>query len=239
MKLFQASLLPVIALLLSGCFDMSQQIWVEEGGAARMEYRLGLDEKLLELNGGGDSDDVCATYRARKRELEQLDGVNSVTVSEQSQAGIRYCTLALQVKHFTVLPRLHTLIMARAGQGMGPSEAEVKTVFELSDNQDGSGDFLQQISNRAGDPDKHPLDAQAEQIANVVMAQMLAGRYWTVTLHAPTITAANGELAGDSKSVQWKVPLHDLLMDKDYITEMNAEFEFDLPWYKRIWKWVS
>ena len=67
----------------------------------------------------------------------------------------------------------------------------------------------------------------------------MSGRYWTVTLHTPKLIDENGERSEDGKTVSWRVPLYDLLLDKDYAFDMQARFEVNQPWYKKLWNWMT
>ena len=48
-----------------------------------------------------------------------------------------------------------------------------------------------------------------------MMAPMLAGKYITVTVHAPGIESSNGEISSDNKSTTWKKPLIDIIRHPD------------------------
>ena len=73
----------------------------------------------------------------------------------------------------------------------------------------------------------------------MIMGHMMTGRYWTLTLHSPKIVTANGKISEDKKTVSWRVPLYDLLINEQYAFDMQATFYVNVPWYKKFWNWMT
>jgi len=232
-KIFQLSFLAV-SLLLSGCFDITQDMWINGDGSGRMRYQLGINEQLANLSSEAD---ICSGFYQDKNTLETYPGVQSVSYDSKHEGGIRYCIVDVHVKHFSDLVQLQTHVLKDSLPAR--HQAEFQTGMELIDKDDGTGNFRLYVENSARHADnKDQLKAHAEHFANVLMAQVMSGRYWTVTLHANEILTTNGEQLEEGKVIQWKVPMYDLMMDMNYSKEMLATFDLGWPWYKQLWKWV-
>ena len=233
-------LLLLPALLLSGCIDFAQSLWVNEDGSGRMQLTIGLSEQLMKVTGALKADkDLCSEFYRDKDHLSQQPGIRTVEMKHQLEAGIYYCILDISVDDFQKLNLLQ-------GEALKDSQAtrekqDYDANFELK-RKDDTGTFTQLIRNRIAERKRNPdtsIDAQAEHIAKTLLAQMVTGKYWVVTLHAPVITKTNGKLSEDKKTVTWKIPFYDLFISEDYQLEMQAEFIIKLPWYKKVWKWVT
>lgn len=234
MKKFSHLLLLAGAMLLTGCFDMSQDLWINKDGSGRMRYQLGINEQLAALSNQADP---CTEFYQDKTTLEQYPGVQSVKYENRREGGVQFCIVDINVKHFSDLVQLQTHVMKDSMPAR--HQAEFQSSMELTEQEDGNGHFRLYVENSARHAGNDELQKQAGHFANVLMAQVMSGRYWTVTLHANEILTANGEPIEKGKVVQWKVPLYDLMTDMNYANDMQAEFDLDMPWYKRLWKWVS
>jgi hypothetical protein len=148
-----------------------------------------------------------------------------------------YCVADVTVDDFKFLSVAQDASVTQSHIGM--NKEDYLAEFSMNALKDGKGHFREHIRNNAGDTRKPLLESYAEQFSNAMMGRMMAGRYWTVILHTPKIIEASGELSEDSKTVSWRVPLYDLLNDPEYAFDMQAKFEVDIPWYKKLWNWIS
>lgn len=232
-------LLPV--LMLSGCIDFAQSLWVNEDGSGRLQFSIGLSEQLMKTTGALTADkDLCSEFYRDKEQLKQQPGIRSVEMQHHSEAGVYYCILDISVDDFQKLNQLQAETLKDTQTTRETKDYAAN--FLLKRNDDGTGAFTQRIRNQLGERKRDPrtsIDAQMEHIAKTVMAQMVTGKYWVVTLHAPVISKTNGILSDDKKTVTWKIPFYDLLISEDYSLEMQADFVVKLPWYKKVWNWVT
>lgn len=232
-------LLPVSMLLLSACMDIEQEIWIHDDQSATIEYRVGLHEQLLDAATDETPEQACEDFQQNNDALRALDGVTDVSESTRREAGIVYCTTRVDVKQYAQLEQVHQTIMARR-DGLRPSVTRrFVSQFSLHEEK-GLGLFRQYVKNRAGDEENRSrVDIQLQGLADKLFAQTLSGRYWTVILHAAQIEDNNGERNASKTQVQWRVPLYELLNDKNYAFDMQARFVAALPWYRAFWKWVT
>lgn len=233
-------LLFVTTLLLGGCMDIEQEIWIHADASATIDYRLGLHEHLLSKNRRDEPDSVCDEFFQDKHKLETLDGVENVKQTMRQAGGIIYCSTQVEVRQYRQLQQVHEMIMqAKAGDHRSFA-GRFLAEFTLKENKQGEGYFRQHIKNKAGDDEnKSRLDIQFMGLTDLFVGQAMAGRYWTITLHVPEIISANIETDSQNQQVIWRVPLYDLMVNQNYAFDMQATFDPELAWYEKLWRWVN
>jgi hypothetical protein len=172
-----------------------------------------------------------------KTSLEKREGVESVSYRSYKEGGVFFCVADISVTDFSLLQQLQN--EALKSDNVEGYLHDFQTEFSLKHLKDDDGYFRQHIRNRAGDEGKSKLEAGAEQFTNSLMGRMMTGRYWTVTLHTPKLIEGNGKLSEDKKTVSWRMPLYDLLLDEDYAYDMQASFEVKQTWYEKLWNWMK
>ncbi len=65
-----------------------------------------------------------------------------------------------------------------------------------------------------------------------MLSAVLSDQYWVVRLHTPNIVETNGEWDKETKTVEWKIPMAQLLSSNSP-TELTAEFKIgsEFPWF--------
>ena len=241
MQYFTRYFVLLAGLVLTGCFDFSQEIWINEDANGRVQYGIRLHEGLSALSRELNiSKNPCLMFFHEKEYIKQQPGVKSVEVTSQLQNELKQCIVDIVVDDFRRLNELQGQVFRdnRATR----QKNDFNTRFDLKNNENGTGAFAQTIG-RKNDTDNNAADSEfdreAEKLANMMLLSVLGDSFWTVTLHAPEITGANGKIAEDRKTVTWNILMSDILGRSDLKLELQAEFDFDLPWYKRLWKWVN
>jgi len=224
----------LLCLPLTGCLDVAQELWVYGDGSGRMKIVIGLYEQLMQ--GQVRDDSTCDSFFEEKSLMEKREGVESAEYKSYKEGGVFYCVADIKVSDFQQLKTLQDESLK--GSSIDAYRDSFLREFSLNNVEDGRGYFRQHISNHAGDASKQNLQAHAEQLANTIMGRLMTGRYWTVTLHTPGLLEANGTASEDNTTVSWRVPLYDLLIDEQYAFDMQATFEVNVPWYKKIWNWM-
>ena len=226
----------LLCLPLAGCLDVDQELWVYGDGSGRMKIELGLHGQTGTSQGNGNAgNNRCDGYFEEKSILEKHEGVESVERKSYIEGGVFYCVADIKVSDFTLLQTVQEASLR--GSAIDANRNAFQSEFTLT-NKDGHGYFRLHVRNQAADPDKHKLLQHVEQFTNVLTGSMMTGRYWSVTLHTPDLLDANGTKNEDSKTATWRVPLYDLLVDEHYAFDMQATFEVNKPWYKKIWNWM-
>lgn len=227
----------LLCLPLAGCLDVHQEFWVYKDGSGRMKNELGLHDQLMRMRGDKTDESACDQFFEEKQQLEQRDGVELVETSTYKEGGVFYCVMDIRVNDFTLLVDLQRESLKE--NAIEANKDDFQTEFTLKRMDNGNGFFRKHIRNRSADPGKHKLESHTEQLSNMLMGQLMTGRYWSVELHTPKILESNGKTSEDNKTVSWRVPLYDLLTDEQYAFDMQATFEVNVPWYKKIWNWIT
>jgi len=226
----------LLCLPLAGCIDITQELWVYEDGSGRMKTVLGLHDELLIAQGHKKDQSACGNFFKDKPVLAEREGVESVEYKSYIEGGVVFCEADIKVSDFILLAKLQDETLA--DRELVTTKDNYQVEFSLKTPATGSGSFRQHIRNPTSAEGRDKLLARAEQFTNVLRARLMAGRYWSVTLHAPKITEANNGLSDNETTVSWRVPLYDLLNDEQYAFDMQATFEVDVPWYKKLWDMI-
>ncbi len=81
-------------LLLSGCYDFTEELWINADGSGRMKFTIGLAENLAAMiEDRNRSADFCDKAIKDKNKLENNVLVTSVAITKSNEAGMNYCTI--------------------------------------------------------------------------------------------------------------------------------------------------
>ena len=86
------------------------------------------------------------------------------------------------------------------------------------------GDYTFRMSLERGQKKPAP-NPQMDRLAEQMAERMFAGRFWTVTLHAPKIAETNGQVNATSNLVEWKIPMTQIASEKTPYKELTARVE--------------
>lgn len=197
-------------LLVSGCYDLTEQLWINSDGSGRMKFTIGLAENLAAMiEGSGESADFCEKSIKDKNKLENNVLITSVAITKHNEAGMNYCSIDIDVKDFRNFVEVRNNII----EGDYDNYEFPFSIIELGDGRIG---ISQEFSNLGRDgPNQSEIEKAGQEMAMAMMAPMLAGKYITVTVHAPGIESSNGEISSDNKSTTWKKPLIDIIRHPD------------------------
>jgi hypothetical protein len=227
-------------LFLAGCFDFTQEIWVNEDGSGRLQYGIKLHEGLSafsrELN---LQKNPCGLFFQDREEIEKKPGVLSASLSNKTENELTHCIMDIAVDDFSRLNELQNEVLR--DNKTTRQKDDFNTRFNLKNNENGSASFTQTLGSKddATDSNENEFDREAHKLANMMFLSILQNSFWSVRLNAPEITSANGKVSEDKKSVVWNIQMSDILLRKDMQLELQAELDFDPPWYRRLWKWVN
>jgi hypothetical protein len=194
------------SLLVSGCYDIAEELWINSDGSGRMKFTIGLAENLAAMiEGGGQSANFCDKAIKDKSKLENNVLITSVTITKNSEAGMNYCSIDVDVKDFRNFAEVRNNVI----EGDYDNYEFPFSIIELGEDRFG---ISQEFNNLGRDgPNQSGIEKVGQEMAMAMMAPMLAGKYISITVHAANIESSNGEISADSKTVIWKKPLVDLV----------------------------
>ena len=240
MSYFIRTLLLLAALSLSGCFDFTQEIWVNKDGSGKLQFGIKLHQGLSafsrELN---LQKNPCVLFFRDREDIAKKPGVLSVNLSNKTENELLHCMMDIVVDDFSRLNELQD--QALRDNKTTRQKDDFNTRFSLKNNENGSASFMQTLGSKdnSTDSNEDELDREARKLANMMFLSMLRDSFWSVKLNAPEITSANGKISEDKQSVVWNIQMSDILLNQDMQLELQAELDFDPPWYRRLWKWVN
>ncbi len=215
MKLNKALLFLVLGamlLLLSGCFQVTEEYWVNADGSGKMHFELGVSEALLAM---GENSSVDGSQLFTEQGLDaQNPYLKNVKTSESSDNGMRTYIIDADVTDFSKVFET----------GSEPSGFQVQV--EKLDN----GNYLfkrtMDLATLNAGQDAS-LNAEGTDMTGLVAA-MFSDKYWVIRLHVNNVVNTNGTLDKEKQLVEWKIPLSQVISGKDTI-EMTAEVSMGSP----------
>ncbi len=221
-------------LLLSGCYDIAEELWIYSDGSGRMKFTIGLAENLIAMiEGSGESADFCDKAIKDKRKLENNVLITSVAIIKSNEAGMRYCSIDLGVKDFRNFAEVRNNVI----EG---DYNNYEFPFAIEELDEGRIRITQDFSNLGRDgPEQSEIEKVGQEMAMAMMTPMLAGKYITVMVHAPRIESSNGEISADNKTTRWKKPLIDLIRNPDQSHRFEMVMLKDTGLIDRIKSWLN
>ena len=226
--LLAVALITVLALC-CGCFEYSQEIWVNPDYSGRIVADFAISEQLLSMSalGGGDPvGEVRSGYEKNKAELESDPNVKSVTLTEDNAESMHHFVFDVSLKDVTKLGRVSEALEPNAG-ALGDDAPRGRPAFALTRDKGGDVSFHMSLAGMARRPreDGDPFSGMGEAMG----LSMLSGRYFTVTLHAPKFSSTNGELSEDKRTATWKISLAELMSGKGAPNDLQAQIDMPNP----------
>ena len=222
----------ITVLLLSGCYDFSEELWIKTDGSGRMKFTIGLAENLVSMiEGGRKSADFCDKAIKDKNKLENSVLITALTITKSNQAGMHYCTIDIDVIDFRNFGEVRNNVI----EG---DYNNYEFPFVIEELDQGRISISQDFGNLGRDgPEQSEIEKVGQEMAMAMMTPMLAGKYITVTVHAPIIESSNGELSADNKTTTWKKPLVDLIRNPQQSHKFEMILVKDVGLIDRIKSW--
>ena len=219
-------------LLLSGCYDFTEELWINADGSGRMKFTIGLAENLAAMiEDRKRSADFCDKAIKDKNKLENNVLITSVAITKSNEAGMNYCTIDIDVIDFRNFGEVRNNVI----EG---NYNNYEFPFVIEQLGEGRIRVSQDFGNLGRDgPEQSEIEKVGQEMAMVMMTPMLAGKYITVTVHAPLIETSNGEISADNKTTIWKKPLVDLIRNPEQSHKFEMVMVRDVGLIDRIKSW--
>ncbi|QSQ23096.1 hypothetical protein JY651_49795 [Pyxidicoccus parkwayensis] len=209
-------LLATLALVtLTGCFDLVQEVWINPDGSARVVLDVGIPKSLVALGGKHGGQDLMEQVRqeqeAAKETLSKDPNVEKLEQRTYEEGDRVHVVHDLTVRDATKLPELYRKLADDASR----------------ERQRGAGNWDFRIERDGGDyvftqrfvPDKAVLPAEggdpaeqaAKELAKGMAKALLVNNNVTLRVHGPSIGETNGTVNEKKDTVEWKMPLSELV----------------------------
>lgn len=232
------------AVVFSGCFEFSQEVWVRDDHTGRIRMDFGITEALTALAAQSGQDplaEIRAEYEKTRQELEAHPNVSSCKIEEFSADGLRHLVLDVEIADTRAMDTAFTDKLSQGGLLGGPDTQDMAAPgwnMRLATLPNGNMEFAQDITTEGegippqtptADPND-PFASMGEAMGRAMLGSMFGDRHISVTLHAPTIVSANGQINEDRTIVTWQIPLVELMEGPGFHRELRAEFETPTDW---------
>lgn len=214
-------------LTLAGCIDVTEDIWLDESGHCRLEITTAIPEALLTPDNKNKVETEVRAARERLRDyaVDQLGA--RVSLRDFTQDRKRYYTFIANLDSPEATAALlnhyhHVPADAAAAQAARPATH----VTRFSQPYRGTLHFEKRLTGATPGADETPQ-------MRALLASLFRDNHVTITLHAPAITRANGEISPDRNSVTWTIPISRLIEEPGFAISLSA----DLPYRPIRWLW--
>ena len=197
--------LALLALLLSGCINITQEYWVNGDGSAKVSLDVGLSQALMAMgsaaatstsgNDNGTSappsnplDDLRKTYSGSNPHIK------NVQVREYKDSTLQHFAVTFDVNDFEDFLK-------------NQDTSDTQFDITLTHQADGTILFTQLTDLNTGN------QSQTQGLDPSSMQSVFKDMYWTVTVHVPQVVSTNGTKL-DNGTVQWKIPMADVFSGK-------------------------
>ncbi len=201
-------------LLLTGCFQVTEEYWVNADGSGKMHFEIGVSEALLSM---GESNPIDGSQIFSDEGLDaQNPYLKNIKTSENSNNGMHYYVMDADITDFN-----------RVFESSSAQESGFQAKVEKLAN----GNYLfkrtMDLATLNAGQDASLGLTDGTDMTNMVAA-MFSDKFWIVRLHVDNVVNTNGTLDKENKLVEWKVPFSQVIGGKDTI-EMTAEISMGSP----------
>ncbi|MCH2026769.1 MAG: hypothetical protein MK172_13610, partial [Verrucomicrobiales bacterium] len=220
-----------ITLLMTGCIDLKQDIWINEDGSGKLVFDIGLTKQFKAMMDMGnafegldlESEDGAEPEKTQTNpfgdpektivELEQSEHVTSAHYKEKSDGKFERTIYTIELSDITKIGEL--MSSSSLGEGVNELGGEKDSSDELSVKKTESGTFVV-TAVMEGDKEEG-IDAGGDEFG--MMQEMFKDAGMTIRVHAPAVSHNGKKKRG---AIVWNMTLADLSAGKRL--EVNGEF---------------
>jgi hypothetical protein len=203
----------LLAVGAAGCIDVAENIRVEPAGTARYEVDFAIPEMFFGFMAAaaGDSGDAPgAKFFGKPLEGRAAD---STRTRDFVDGDMHHFAMERDLRSLEQLPAL--AVADTAGSELGGKVLPGYAVVRLDAHRLRLTRALNPDSTDKakilGRLDEDSTGVASSTLSDEAMGRMFAGRTYTLRLHAARIESANGTIAADGKSVEWRMPITDMI----------------------------
>lgn len=205
-----ATIVAALAVVLPGCFEIKEDVWIEKDGTGRIKVEIGVDRTAM-----GNMADTTPEKKAKeeakraekKAELEKDPNVTKVEITARKEGDLDFETTEISFKDMTKAP--DTLAKLKS-KGSGKDEDS----FTIKKLENGNYEFFQTFGHKNKPAAEGEQDPEAKKMADAMKANMvksLGEHKITIKLHGPSIVSSNGKAEGATAT--WEEKLAKIMGD--------------------------
>ena len=220
-KILLVFILSMSSLLLTACFDVEQEYWINDDGSGKFRMDLGVSESLLAMD--DYEDDIFSIDEMEEAQSSNPYITNFVT-REYSEEGYRHYSITADISDMqTFFGELQDLSDIMGGAGI---------LITLEETSNGNWLFHQTLNMSDAALGDDTLDGSLDDLSRGMLAGILGDSYWNVKLHVDNIVNTNGKWDEETNTVEWNISMAEIFTGDNI--DMTAEYKPAFAWKKYI-----
>lgn len=228
-RVLRVAVVLVLALLLSGCISISEEIWINKNLSGEVKVEMTIPEKVVAVYKNTvkslardqvPSESEFFNSSEIQQRLSNIPKVSNVNVTQFSDEGKRHFLVAASVEDFQTIPIFINSLIANYDSETQTSGSDIS--FTKKSSNPRLITFSQSSLEKDTPIQDNPVetDKKDNNFWSAVTSILFSDEYFTVRLHAPKIVSANGKISDDKKEVTWKIPI----FEADSWEKLEADF---------------
>ncbi len=209
----------IASITLAGCFEVTEEVWINPDGTGRLKIDMGISEALLSESDDGRKsgqrnpfEDMSKDFDKAKEEIEKNPTIKKFDFQQYSGAGMKHFVFDIEVKEVSTLNDLQKAIYT--GKKDSTETAETGDLplqqSELRIEKMAAGNTL--FVRTLGRPEEEKKDsAEFGEPGMSLVRSMFGNSFYTVRLHGSRIISSNGKIDDEKETAEWKVSIADLM----------------------------
>jgi hypothetical protein len=230
MQRLRLATLLLVPFIFVGCFEIMEEIWINADGSARIIIDIGIPQSLMALGESEEGDNPFAEldedFEKTKRDVEHNPGIKRMDFRQYTGEGLKHFVFDIEVTDLSSLNELQKIVYSGEEE---PENSSNKMPLENSDLLvEKQGDriaFIRRIgeglTEGKSDTGSDSVGNGFEEMGKAMAGSMLGNNHYTVKLHAENIASANGAIDAEKRTVEWRIPIGELMMGNR--RELRAE----------------
>lgn len=211
----------LLGLLLTGCFDYTEEVWVHKDKTARIAWTYGFNERDL---GPDQIEEFKRSFEETAKDLATREGVTKAESRYALKDGLHQYTVDASVSSYKYLESITSSArsaMARKGVTLSSSTS----AYKFEELEDGKLRWTRSLAQEGAELRKVAVAAAelAKKRGTEPRRHMMTFRF-----HAPRIDAAESATSPGKRTAEWSYAFD----DDSVPPELTADFRFAgaMPW---------
>ncbi len=212
----------LLSFVVLGCFDISEDFWINGDGTARIRFDVGMSKSLASLTSSDSSksdDSPSAQFLKMKEELTKDTMVSNVTTGDTTIGEYSHTFIEVSLKSVDAMMRVHDQLLRDTSEG----EAKIRPA-KLAVTRQGTKVTVQigLSSDSTPKPENHDTSGLG-QMSEQLMTSMFGDAAITYRVHGPHVASPDGTIDSAKTTVTWKFPLAKLSSIKSQVLTADVE----------------
>jgi len=210
-SLYTVLTLVLFAMLLAGCVDIREEIWVNADNTGQVKLQVGVSEALITAASALDST-VGTTLDPRAtadKDFAANQFVQNYTYQDSTDGTTHFYTTSFDVTDLKAF--------------LGTTQNDLLKI-QLSELANGNLGYSQTLAYNTGLEEFTSSSEVLTRAYEAIKASAMKKTTWQVTLHLPNVVTTNGTLSEETKAIVWSYPMSTVASANPPI-QLTAEYK--------------